>query len=116
MSFQQSAWFLGKVCWICRQIVRELLLFCTSRTSTARRCTADDLLREGRGPGMPGPCRHLVRQFQFIHPPAVLGGDEADGAQRGCIRHNRPIPCPAREVLALTSQHDLIKCKATVRL
>ena len=152
---------MGKVCWICGQIVRELLLFCTSRTSAAHSCTADDLLREGRGPGacrrttsadslqantlvrlfapqgqtlfaprfrstqpwsyahnpaMPGPCRHLVRQFQFIHPPAALGGDEADGAQRGCIRHNRVIPCPAREVLALTSQHDLIKCKAAVRL
>ena len=67
-------------------------------------------------PAMPGPYRHLVRQFQFIHPPAALGGDEADRAQRDCIRHNRVIPCPAREVLALTSQHDLIKRKASVRL
>lgn len=69
-----------------------------------------------QGPGLPGPYRHLIRQLQFIHPPAILGGDEADEAQRGCIRHNRVIPCPAREVLALTSQHDLIKCKAAVRL
>lgn len=26
MSFQQSAWFLGKVRWICGQFVRKLLL------------------------------------------------------------------------------------------
>ena len=135
-------------------------LLCRGRTCAARSCTADGLLREGRGPGacrrttsadslqantlvrlfapqgqtlfaprfrstqpwsyaytpaMPGPY-NSVGQLQFIHPPATLGGDEADGAQRGCIRHNRVIPCPAREVLALTSQHDLIKCKAAVRL
>ena len=51
MRFQQSAWFLWKSIWIFKQIVRELLLFCTSRTSAARRCAADDLLWEGRGPG-----------------------------------------------------------------
>ena len=66
-------------------------------------------------PAMPGPY-NSVGQLQFIHPPAALGGDEADRAQRDCIRHNRVIPCPAREVLALTSQHDLIKRKASVRL
>mgnify|MGYP000755532771 CR=1 FL=1 len=66
-------------------------------------------------PAMPGPY-NSVGQLQRVHPPAALGGDEADRAQRDCIRHNRVIPCPAREVLALTSQHDLIKRKASVRL
>ena len=42
--------------------------------------------------------------------------DEADRAQRDCIQAQQGHPCPAREVLALTSQHDLIKCKAAVRL
>ena len=38
---------------------------CRGRTCAARSCMADDLLREGRGPGMPGPyraaCRGAVR-------------------------------------------------------
>ncbi len=29
------------------------------RIYAARSCTADDLLRESRGPGMPGPYRYL---------------------------------------------------------
>ena len=66
-------------------------------------------------PAMPGPY-NSVGQLQRVHPPAALGGDEADRAQRGRIGHDGVIPCPAREVLALTSQHDLIKCKAAVRL
>ena len=33
---------------------------CRGRTCAARSCMADDLLREGRGPGMPAP---TVRQI-----------------------------------------------------
>ena len=158
--FNRVHGFWGKKSCFSGKLQREKLLLCRGRTCAARSCMADDLLREGRGPGacrrttsadslqantlvrlfapqgqtlfaprfrstqpwsyaynpaMPGPY-NSVGQLQRVHPPAALGGDKADGAQRDCIRHNRVIPCPAREVLALTSQHDLIKCKAAVRL
>ena len=158
--FNRVHGFWGKKSCFSGKLQREKLLLCRGRTCAARSCTADDLLREGRGPGacrrttsadslqantlvrlftpqgqtlfaprfrstqpwsyahnpaMPGPY-NSVGQLQRIHPPAALGGDEADRAQRDCIRHNRVIPCPAREVLVLTSQHDLIKHKASVRL
>ena len=114
--FNRVHGFCGKKSCFSGKLQREKLLLCRGRTCAARSCKVNGHLREGRGPGMPGPCRYLIRQFQSIHPPAALGGDEADRAQRDRIRHNRVIPRPAREVLALTSQHDLIKRKASVRL
>ena len=113
--FNRVHGFWGKKSCFSGKLQREKLLLCRGRTCAARSCKVNGHLREGRGPGMPGPY-NSVGQLQRVHPPAALGGDEADGAQRDCIRHNRVIPCPAREVLALTSQHDLIKCKAAVRL
>ena len=114
--FNRVHGFWGKKLCFSSKLQCEKPLLCRGRTCAARSCKVNGHLRESCGPGMPGPYRRLVWQLQFIHPPAALGGDKVDEAQRGCIRHNRVIPCPAREVLALTSQHDLIKCKAAVRL
>ena len=66
-------------------------------------------------PAMPGPY-NSVGQLQRIHPPAILRRHQAHRRYSGGIGHNRLLPRPAREVLALTSQHDLIKRKASVRL
>ena len=66
-------------------------------------------------PAMPGPY-NSVGQLQRVHPPAILRRHQAHRRYSGGIGHNRLLPRPAREVLALTSQHDLIKCKAAVRL
>ena len=66
-------------------------------------------------PAMPGPY-NSVGQLQRVHPPAILRRHQAHRRYSGGIGHNRLLPRPAREVLALTSQHDLIKRKASVRL
>ncbi len=66
-------------------------------------------------PAMPGPY-NSVGQLQRIHPPAILRRHQAHRRYSGGIGHNRLLPRPAREVLVLTSQHDLIKRKASVRL
>ena len=111
MSFQQSAWFLGKVCWICRQIVRELLRFCTSRTSAARSCAADGLLREGRGPGA---CRRttsadslqantLVRLF--APQGQTLFAPRFRSTQPWSYAHNPAMPGPYNSVGQLQRVH-----------
>ena len=66
-------------------------------------------------PAMPGP-HNSVGQLQRVHPPAILRRHQAHRRYSGGIGHNRLLPRPAREVLTLTSQHDLIKRKASVRL
>ena len=66
-------------------------------------------------PAMPGPY-NSVGQLQRVHPPAILRRHQAHRRYSGGIGHNRLLPRPAREALALTSQHDLIKRKASVRL
>ena len=66
-------------------------------------------------PAMPGPY-NSVGQLQRVHPPAILRRHQAHRRYSGGIGHNRLLPRPAREVLVLTSQHDLIKRKASVRL
>ena len=66
-------------------------------------------------PAMPGPY-NSVGQLQRVHPPAILRRHQAHRRYSGGIGHNRLLPRPAREVLLLTSQHDLIKRKASVRL
>ena len=66
-------------------------------------------------PAMPGPY-NSVGQLQRVHPPAILRRHQAYRRYSGGIGHNRLLLRPAREVLALTSQHDLIKRKASVRL
>ena len=66
-------------------------------------------------PAMPGPY-NSVGQLQRVHPPAILRRHQAHRRYSGGIGHNRLLPRPAREVLVLTSQHNLIKRKASVRL
>ena len=158
--FNRVHGFWGKKSCFSGKLQREKLLLCRGRTCAARSCMADDLLREGRGPGacrrttsadslqantlvrlfapqgqtlfaprfrstqpwsyahnpaMPGPY-NSVGQLQRVHPPAILRRHQAHRRYSGGIGHNRLLPRPAREVLALTSQHDLIKRKASVRL
>ena len=113
--FNRVHGFRGKKSCFSGKLQREKLLLCRGRTCAARSCKVNGHLREGRGPGMPGPY-NSVGQLQRVHPPAILRRHQAHRRYSGGIGHNRLLPRPAREVLALTSQHDLIKCKAAVRL
>ena len=113
--FNRVHGFRGKKSCFSGKLQREKLLLCRGRTCAARSCKVNGHLREGRGPGMPGPY-NSVGQLQRVHPPAILRRHQAHRHYSGGIGHNRLLPRPAREVLALTSQHDLIKRKASVRL
>ena len=113
--FNRVHGFWGKKSCFSGKLQREKLLLCRGRTCAARSCKVKGYLREGRGPGMPGPY-NSVGQLQRVHPPAILRRHQAHRRYSGGIGHNRLLPRPAREVLALTSQHDLIKRKASVRL
>ena len=113
--FNRVHGFWGKKSCFSSKLQREKLLLCRGRTCAARSCKVNGHLREGRGPGMPGPY-NSVGQLQRVHPPAILRRHQAHRRYSGGIGHNRLLPRPAREVLALTSQHDLIKRKASVRL
>ena len=113
--FNRVHGFRGKKSCFSGKLQREKLLLCWGRTCAARSCKVNGHLREGRGPGMPGPY-NSVGQLQRVHPPAILRRHQAHRRYSGGIGHNRLLPRPAREVLALTSQHDLIKRKASVRL
>ena len=113
--FNRVHGFWGKKSCFSGKLQREKLLLCRGRTCAARSCKVNGHLREGRGPGMPGPY-NSVGQLQRVHPPAILRRHQAHRRYSGGIGHNRLLPRPAREVLALTSQHDLIKRKASVRL
>ena len=113
--FNRVHGFRGKKSCFSGKLQREKLLLCRGRTCAARSCKVNGHLREGRGPGMPGPY-NSVGQLQRVHPPAILRRHQAHRRYSGGIGHNRLLPRPAREVLALTSQHDLIKRKASVRL
>ena len=113
--FNRVHGFRGKKSCFSGKLQREKLLRCRGRTCAARSCKVNGHLREGRGPGMPGPY-NSVGQLQRVHPPAILRRHQAHRRYSGGIGHNRLLLRPAREVLALTSQHDLIKRKASVRL
>lgn len=113
--FNRVHGFRGKKSCFSGKLQREKLLLCRGRTCAARSCKVNGHLREGRGPGMPGPY-NSVGQLQRVHPPAILRRHQAHRRYSGGIGHNRLLLRPAREVLALTSQHDLIKRKASVRL
>ena len=113
--FNRVHGFGGKKSCFSGKLQREKLLLCRGRTCAARSCKVNGHLREGREPGMPGPY-NSVGQLQRVHPPAILRRHQAHRRYSGGIGHNRLLPRPAREVLALTSQHDLIKRKASVRL
>ena len=113
--FNRVHGFWGKKSCFSGKLQREKLLLCRGRTCAARSCKVNGHLREGRGPGMPGPY-NSVGQLQRVHPPAILRRHQAHRRYSGGIGHNRLLPRPAREALALTSQHDLIKRKASVRL
>ena len=113
--FNRVHGFWGKKSCFSGKLQREKLLLCRGRTCAARSCKVNGYLREGRGPGMPGPY-NSVGQLQRVHPPAILRRHQPHRRYSGGIGHNRLLPRPAREVLALTSQHDLIKRKASVRL
>ena len=113
--FNRVHGFWGKKSCFSSKLQREKLLLCRGRTCAARSCKVNGHLREGLGPGMPGPY-NSVGQLQRVHPPAILRRHQAHRRYSGGIGHNRLLPRPAREVLTLTSQHDLIKRKASVRL
>ena len=57
-----------------------------------------------------------VRQVHAVHPPAVLGGDKADGHNRGRVRHDRSLPTPACKFFTLTSQNKLSELHAAIGL
>mgnify|MGYP006865953310 CR=1 FL=1 len=53
--FNRVHGFWGKKSCFSGKLQREKLLLCRGRTCAARSFSAKLILREGRGPGMPGP-------------------------------------------------------------
>ena len=113
--FNRVHGFRGKKSCFSGKLQREKLLLCRGRTCAARSCKVNGHLREGRGPGMPGPY-NSVGQLQRVHPPAILRRHQAHRRYSGGIGHNRLLPRPAREVLALAGQSNLIERQAAVGL
>ena len=74
--FNRVHGFWGKKSCFSGKLQREKLLLCRGRTCAARSCKVNGHLREGRGPGMPGPY-NSVGQLQRVHPPAILRRHQA---------------------------------------